>query len=161
MNTDTKQVSSAQTVQIPGVVTRVWHFIRHLWELCLAMCIGGIPLIVRFFWGAATIGYPDLLQRFPELSVLAIGFILSLPMIAWMRFRGMEWRLTLEMSITTIVLGILLVGLGWLGVLPRSSLFEWMTRLVCPSMLIPMFLRLDHYAGRAGHSMHAAHHQVS
>ena len=158
MNTDTKDVSSAQKVQIPGVVTRVWHFIRHFLEMCLAMCVGGIPLIVLFFWGVATIGYPDLLQRFPELTVLAIGWILSLPMIAWMRFRGMEWRLTLEMSITTIVLGILLVGLGWLGILPRSNLFEWMTRLACPSMLIPMFLRLDHYAGRAGHSMHAAHH---
>lgn len=158
MNTGTKQVSSAQTVQIPGLATRAWHFIRHLLEMCLAMCVGGIPLIVLFFWGAATIGYPDLLQRFPELSVLVIGFILSLPMIAWMRFRGMAWRLTLEMSITTISLGILLAGLGWLGILPRSSLFEWMTRLACPSMLIPMFLRLDYYTGRAGHSMHAAHH---
>jgi Na+/melibiose symporter-like transporter len=153
MNTDTKQVRSAQEVQMPGAVKRMRHFILHLLEMCLAMCIGWIPLIVLFFWGAARIGYPDLLHRYLELSVLAIGIILSLPMIAWMRFRRMEWRLTLEMSITTIVLGILLAGLGWLGILPRSSLFEWMTALACPSMLIPMFLRLDHYTGGGGHSM--------
>jgi hypothetical protein len=42
--------------------------------------------------------------------------------------------------------------------LSRSSLFEWMTTLACPSMLIPMLLRLDHYTGRAGHSMHSVHH---
>jgi len=158
MNAETEQVSTARKVRIPGGVTRVWHFIRHYVEMCLAMCIGGVPLIVLFFLGASMIGYPDLVQRFPELSVLAIGFILTLPMTAWMRFRGMEWRLTLEMSITTIVLGILLASLGWLGILPRSSLLDWMTSLACPSMLIPMFLRLDHYAGRMDHSNHAAHH---
>ena len=158
MNTGTKQVSSAQTVQIPGLATRAWHFIRHLLEMCLAMCVGGIPLIVLFFWGAATIGYPDLLQRFPELSVLVIGCILSLPMIAWMRFRGHEWRPTLEMASTTILLAIVLVGLGWLGILPRSSLFEWMTRLACPVMIIPMLFRLDVYTGHhASHSRHQAH----
>ncbi|RPI20390.1 MAG: hypothetical protein EHM70_26550 [Chloroflexota bacterium] len=158
MKTDTKQVSPAREVHIPGIVTRAWSFIRHFVEMCLAMCLGGIPLIVLFFWGAAAVGYPDLLQRFPELSVLAVGFILSVPMIAWMRFRGMDWRLTLEMSITTIVLGILLAGLGWLGILSRGSLFEWMVTFACPSMLIPMFLRLNHYTGGVGHSMHAAHH---
>jgi MFS superfamily sulfate permease-like transporter len=134
-----------------GALVSVWTFIRHLLEMCLAMCIGGIPLIVLFFWAATLIGYPDLLEQFPELSVLVIGFILSLPMIAWMRFRDHEWHPTLEMASTTIVLGILLVGLGWLGILPKSSLFEWMRRLACPVMLIPMFLRLDLYTGRAGH----------
>jgi hypothetical protein len=125
--------------------------------MCLAMCVGGIPLIVLFFLGAAKIGYPDLIQRFPELSVLVIGFILSVPMTAWMRFRGHEWRPTLEMAITTIVLAILLVGLGWLGILPRSSLLEWMRGLACPSMLIPMLFHLDLYTGHhhGGHQHQA------
>jgi hypothetical protein len=159
MTTDTKQVSSSRKVRVPGIIAQAGYFIWHLIEMCLAMCIGGIPLIVLFFVGAAKLGYPDLLERIPELPVLAIGFILSLPMIAWMRFRGHEWRPTLEMASTTIVLGIVLVGLGWLGILPRSSLFEWLTRLACPVMIIPMLLRLDHYAGNhhASHSSHPAH----
>jgi hypothetical protein len=75
-----------------------------------------------------------------------------------MRFRGHEWRPTLEMASTTILLGIVLVGLGWLGILPRSSLFEWMTRLACPVMIIPMLFRLDVYTGHhASHSRHPAH----
>jgi hypothetical protein len=128
--------------------------------MCLAMCIGGIPLIVLFFIGAAKIGYPDLIQQSPELTVLVMGIILSLPMLAWMRFRGHEWRPTLEMASTTIVLGILLVGLGWLGILAKSSLFEWMRTLACPAMLIPMLLRLDLYTGHHAvhqHRAHAAH----
>jgi hypothetical protein len=125
--------------------------------MCLAMCIGGIPLIVLFFVGAAKIGYPDLIQQSPELSVLAMGFILSLPMLAWMRFRGHEWRPTLEMASTTVVLGTLLVGLGWLGVLAKSSLFEWMRTLACPAMFIPMLFRLDLYTGRHASHQHRAH----
>ena len=154
MNTETKQVRSSRKIQVPATVARIGYFIWHLLEMCLAMCIGGIPLIVLFFVGAAKIGYPDLLERFPELSVLVIGFILALPMTAWMRFRGHDWQSTLEMASTTIVLGIVLVGLGWLGILDRSSLFEWLTRLACPVMLIPMFFRLDHYTGK-----HASHQQ--
>jgi hypothetical protein len=152
MSTDTKQVSPSRKVQLPGVVARTGYFIRHLLEMCLAMCIGGIPLIILFFVGAAKIGYPRLLEQSPELSVLAVGFILSLPMTAWMRYRGHEWQPTLEMASTTIVLAILLVGLGWFGILAKSNLFEWMTRLACPVMIIPMLFRLELYKGHhAGH----------
>lgn len=160
MTTDTKQVSPSRKVQLPRVVVRTGYFIRHFLEMCLAMCIGGIPLIILFFVGAANIGYPGLLEHSPELSVLVVGFILSLPMTAWMRYRDHEWQPTLEMASTTIVLAILLVGLGWFGILAKSNLFEWMTRLACPVMIIPMLFRLDIYAGHhAGHQnhVHAAH----
>ena len=155
MTTDTKQVNSPRNVQLPSFVARAGYFIWHLLEMCLAMCIGGIPLIILFFVAAAKIGYPDLLDRFPEVTVIVIGLILSLPMTAWMRFRGHEWRPTLEMASTTIVLGIVLVTLGWLGILLRSSLFEWMTRLACPVMIIPMLFRLDVYTGH--HTSHLQH----
>jgi glucose-6-phosphate-specific signal transduction histidine kinase len=146
---DIEQVS--QGTQSRGALASTWTFIRHLLEMCLAMCIGGIPLIILFFVGAAKIGYPDLFQQSPTLSVLVVSFILSLPMVAWMRFRGHDWRSTLEMASTTIVLGVLLVTLSWLGILPESSLFELLTRFACPVMLIPMFFRLDLYTGRSGH----------
>ncbi|HEX6268692.1 MAG TPA: hypothetical protein VFZ43_00525 [Anaerolineales bacterium] len=158
MTTNAEQVSSSRKVQVPGIVARAGYFIWHLLEMCLAMCIGGIPLIILFFVGAAKIGYPDLFQQSPALSVLVIGFILSLPMIAWMRFRGHEWRPALEMASTTILLAIVLVGLGWLEILAKSSLFEWMTRLACPVMIIPMLFRPDVYTGHhASHSQHQAH----
>ena len=158
MTTNTKQVGSPRKVEIPGIVARTGYFIWHLLEMCLAMCIGGIPLIILFFVGAAKIGYPDLFQQSPELSVLVVGFILSLPMTAWMRFRGHEWRPTLEMASTTIILAILLVGLGWLGILARDSLFEWLTRFACPIMIIPMLFRLEMYTGNhSSHSSHQAH----
>jgi hypothetical protein len=140
----------------PSLLAQIGHFLWHFVQMCMACCIGGIILNVLFFGGAALIGYPNLIHRFPELSTLVIAFLLALPMAAWMRFRGMEWRPTLEMAAVPIVLGVLLIGLAWLGIVPKSSLIEWLTRLVCPAMLIPMLFRLDLYTGRKVHYAQAA-----
>jgi hypothetical protein len=40
--------------------------------------------------------------------------------------------------------------------IPASDLFEWVTRLACPVMLVPMLFRLDFYTGSMGHHAHAA-----
>lgn len=135
---------------------QVGHFVWHFVQMCMACCIGGISLSVLFFGGAALIGYPNLIQRLPALSTLLIAFFLALPMAAWMRFRGMDWRPTLEMATAPLGLGILLIGLAWLGVVPRSSLIEWLTSLACPVMLIPMLLRLNLYTGRVSHHARVA-----
>jgi hypothetical protein len=140
----------------PSGQAQIGHFIWHFVQMCMACCIGGVTLSVLFFGGAALMGYPNLIQRFPELSTLVIAFFLALPMAAWMRFRGHEWRPTLEMAATPIVLGILLIGLAWLGIVPRSSVFGWLTGLACPVMLIPMLFRLDLYTGRKGHHAEVA-----
>src|SRR5215467_8859336 len=76
----------------PSGLAQVWHFVWHFVQMCLAMCVGGSILNLLVFWAAAQIGYSHLRQQFPELSLLVIAFNYSLPMAAWMRFRGMEWR---------------------------------------------------------------------
>jgi len=136
-----------------NIVSRLGHFVLHYVEMCLAMCIGGISLNVLFFGGAALLGYTNIPERYPEFSILMIGILLAIPMAAWMRFRGHDWRSTLEMSSTSIVLAILLIGAAWLGALPKSEMLEWIKRLACPVMLIPMVLRLDLYTGN--HASHA------
>jgi hypothetical protein len=155
-----QRASGAKSLPIyqmpPSLLAQIGHFLWHFVQMCLACCIGGITLSVLFFGGAALIGYPDLIHQFPELSTLVIAFFLALPMAGWMRFRGMQWRPTLEMAASPIVLGVLLIGLAWLGMVPKSSLIEWLTRLACPAMLIPMLLRLDLYTGRKGHLAQAS-----
>lgn len=156
MTTNTGQVGASSQASIAMIAARAWYFIRHYVEMCLAMCIGGIPLIALSFWGAARLGFPDLITRSPELSVLVIGLILAVPMTAWMRFRHHDWRSTLEMAASSIVLAVLLVAASALGVLARTAVREWMTTLACPAMLVPMFIRLDHYtASHASHQHHA------
>ena len=138
---------------------QTWHFARHLVEMCVVMCGVGTPLVLLLFaWGRTAVGYPDPRQQFAELSVLATGAIYTLPMVLWMRLRGMAWRPVLEMGATTVGSGILVVGLGTLGVLPLSSVREFASPTyggpACLLMVLVMLPRLDLYTGRTGHTMH-------
>jgi hypothetical protein len=135
---------------------RVGHFVLHYLEMCLACCVGGVTLGVAFFGGAALLGYPDLIVRAPMFSTLMLAVLLAVPMVAWMRFRHHGWRPSLEMGAATMGLGIVLLALGTIGVVPVGDMFEWVTRLACPVMLVPMLLRLNLYTGGMDHHAHAA-----
>jgi hypothetical protein len=141
-----------------GPVTRilrpVGRFAVHLAEMCMVMCAGAVVLSVLFFGAAALLGYTDLPQRAPELSVFVIAVNLSLPMAAWMRFRGMQRQPTLEMAGSTMVVGLLLIAAYWAGLVARDSLIEIQTSLACPVMIAVMLVRFRLYSGS-----HAAHHQ--
>jgi hypothetical protein len=128
----------------------------HFLEMCMVMCLGAISLSVLFFGAAALLGYADLPQRAPELTALVIAINLSVPMAAWMRFRGMEWRPTLEMSGSTMVAGLLLIAAYRLGIIAQSSLMELQTGIfACPLMLAVMLSRFRLYS--TSHKRHHAH----
>ena len=137
------------------ILRRVGRFAGHLAEMCVVMCMGAVALSVLFFGGAALVGYDDLPRTAPELSVLVIAVNLSVPMLLWMRFRGMGWRHTLEMSGSTMVVGLLLIAAYWSDLVARDNLVELQTSLACPVMVAVMLFRFRLYS--AGHSGHTAH----
>jgi hypothetical protein len=77
-------------------------------------------------------------------------------MAAWMLLRGMPRRPTAEMSAAMPILAIVLLGFGWLALVPRADLALLEHGLMLPVMLIPGFFRLDLYTGGAGHKAHTA-----
>jgi len=153
MTTTTKRAPPRTFLRI---LRKVGHFVLHYLEMCMACCVGGVTLGIAFFGGAALIGYPDLIVQAPFFSTLVLAIILTVPMVAWMRFRHHEWRPTLEMGSATMGLGIVLIASGALGLVPVSAMFEWVTSLACPVMLIPMLSRLNLYTGGMHHHAHAA-----
>ena len=68
------------------------------------------------------------------LSVLVVTFAMTAPMTAWMLYRGMPRRATWEMSATMPILAIILLTLGWLGVVPMGDLALLMHGLMMPVM---------------------------
>jgi hypothetical protein len=132
------------------------RFLLHYLEMCMACCVGGVTLGFAFFGGAALVGYPDLIVRAPYFSTLVLAIILTVPMVAWMRFRHHGWRLSLEMGSATTGMGIVVIALGALGLVPPSGMFEWVASLACPVMLVPMLLRVRLYAGGMDQHVHAA-----
>jgi hypothetical protein len=142
--------------RVASFLQPVGRFVMHYVEMCMVMCLGAITLSVLFFGAAALLGYSDLPQRAPALTVLIIAINLSLPMAIWMRFRGMAWRPTLEMSGSTMVAGLLLIAGYRLGIIAQSSLMELQTGiLACPLMLAVMLVRFPLYS--TSHQRHHAH----
>jgi hypothetical protein len=139
-----------------ALLRKVGHFLLHYLQMCMACCIGGVTLGIAFFGGAALIGYPDLIVQAPFFSTLMLAIFLTLPMVAWMRFRHHEWPPSLEMGGATMGLGTLLIAGGLFGIIPVSNMFEWVASLACPVMLIPMLLRLNLYTGGMDHHARAS-----
>jgi hypothetical protein len=128
---------------------KVGHFVMHYLEMCMACCVGGATLGIASFGGAALLGYPDLVPKAPVFSTLMLAVILTVPMVAWMRFRHHGWRPSLEMGPATMELGILLIALGAIGVVPVGDMFEW----VNPSG-VPGHARPHAFAPRPLHREH-------
>lgn len=132
----------------------VGRFGLHLLEMCMVMCAGAVVLSVLFFGAASLLGYTDLPTSAPELSVFVIALNLSLPMLAWMRYRGMAWQPTLEMAGSTMVVGLALIAAYWMDLVARTSLVEIQTSLACPVMVAVMLVRFRLYSG--SHTAHSA-----
>ena len=147
----------AAMTQMPSLGRQTWNFARHFLEMCIAMCVGGSVLnLLVFQAGPSVVGYEDPRQQFPELSLLLIAGIYLLPMVLWMRFRGMAWRPISEMSGSAVGLAVVLIGLTLLGTITRSGLREWSLAFCGPACVVmvgAMLFRLDMYTGRTGHHM--------
>jgi ammonia channel protein AmtB len=77
---------------------------------------------------------------------------MTVPMTAWMLYRRMPRRPIAEMSAAMPVLAIVLLAFGWIGLVPMDDLALLEHGLMMPVMLIPMFFRLDLYAGHVTHA---------
>ena len=157
MDTEKNQVHIANTSQIHTVWIRIGYFLRHYVEMLLVCCIGGFTLNFLFFTAIVRVGFPNLLQQYPNLSIMVIAILLAVPMLIWMRFRRHEWRPTLEMAGEPIVLGVLLITASWINIIPKSEMLPLLKGLVCPLMLIPMLLRLDLYTSNHASHQHPLH----
>jgi hypothetical protein len=127
-------------------------FVRHFFEMCVAMCVGGGLLNALIFAaGPALVGYVDLREQTPALALLIIALIYLAPMVGWMRFRGMPWRPILEMSAAVVAVAVLLVALAAFGAISESDLRSSALGFCGPACLVMlpmMLLRLDLYTGR-------------
>lgn len=138
------------------------QFFTQLGGMCVAMCGGGAILSLAFFGGASLIGHSSLDRQYPELSILIAAISMSVAMTAWMVYRHHPARHSVEMSGSTLVVGVLLSSAFWLGVFPESSLVSWFSAHAflclpaCLAMVMVMLLHVDHYTGKAHHAPRAA-----
>ena len=125
---------------------RAGHFVLHFFEMCIPMCVGFAVGDVVYFALADAAGYSEPFSDLPVLSLAIVTFNMTVPMVAWMRYRGMPRRPVAEMAASMAVLALVLRVVGWVGLAAMGTL-PWLAHgLMMPAMLVPMLLRLDLYA---------------
>jgi hypothetical protein len=135
--------------------SRTTHFARHYVEMVLAMFLGmfvlGAPLAAIL--GFAGVDVSSWQTDARELMLLGMAFTMSVPMAAWMRYRGHGWAPVWEMTASMFVPSFAAIGLLWAGTVGDTDALLYIQHIgMFPSMLAVMLLRLDEYTGHAAHA---------
>jgi hypothetical protein len=125
---------------------RPWRFLRHYLEMVAAMAVGMIVVGAAVRGGLALAGL-EFPSQYAELAVLEMAVDMSVGMVAWMRYRGHSWALTLEMVGAMFVPAIALCPLLWAGVISGGSLILLEHVVMLPLMYLVMLRRRNEYGG--------------
>jgi hypothetical protein len=91
----------------------------------------------------------------PAVMLIAMTRAMTVPMVAWMRYRGHSWRPSMEMAASMVVPTLALLALLWTGLMTDSAtLMAVLHAVMLPSMLVVMLLRRDEYTGHHAHALH-------
>jgi hypothetical protein len=95
------------------------HFIRHYAEMVAAMFLGMVVLGVPARWAIDAMGidWHRLTDQTPALMFVGMATTMTIPMLAWMSYRGHGWRANAEMSASMFLPTFAVVGLLWADVL--------------------------------------------
>jgi hypothetical protein len=136
------QTSSAESPSIR-------RFVRHYLEMVVAMMLGmailGLPAVGALELFGSSLG--ELEASAPAVYLVGMAVTMTIPMVAWMRYRGHGWRSSLEMAgamfvpafATVVLLATALVSdFGALLAIEHIAMF--------PLMLLVMVLRWQEFA---------------
>jgi hypothetical protein len=121
------------------------HFIRHYLEMVAAMFLGMLALGMPAGWLLDAFGTS---QLSPAMMVFEMAVTMTVPMVAWMRYRGHAWQPSVEMAAAMFLPAFVLMGLLWAGAVTGVGVpmvIEHVAMLAL--MLVAMLLRPDEYTG--------------
>ena len=134
---------------------RIRSFARHYLEMLIAMFLG--MAVLGAVSGAALAAFGVTTSEFeqdaPALLLLGMAINMTVPMVAWMRYRGHGWPASIEMSASMFIPTFGAIGLLWGGLVEDTDALLLLQHVaMLPSMLVAMLLRPDEYSG--GHHHH-------
>jgi len=136
------------------------HFVRHYLEMVIAMFAGMLVLGLPAEGVLAAFGSSSaqLERDAPAVMLLVMAFLMTVPMVAWMHYRGHGWRPNAEMAASMFVPTFAVMALMGIGAIGFGAAMGLEHAAMLPSMLVAMLLRRDEYSG---HTHHVARHQFA
>lgn len=130
--------------------TPVRNFTRHYVEMLVAMFLGmfvlGAALAAPLELAGVDVSNWD--RDAPALLLLAMAFVMTVPMVAWMRHRGHGWAPAADMTAAMFLPSFAAVGLLWAGLETDTHALLMIQHVAMgPAMLVAMLLRRHEYTG--------------
>ena len=121
------------------------RFLRHFVEMMLAMFAGMLVLggFTQLVFAAAGSGLTDAPG---SVRVMLMGFDMTVPMVAWMSYRGHSRARNAEMAASMIAPTLAAAALAAVGVLSAGAALGGQHAVMIPAMLAVMLWRYDHYS---------------
>jgi hypothetical protein len=129
------------------------HFVRHYIEMVVVMFVGMGVLAAPALVALNALGVSSA-ERHDAPAALLLGMAVSMtvPMVAWMRYRGHGWAPSMEMAASMFIPTFGVLALLWAGIGGLGALMTIQHVVMLPAMLVAMLLRRDEYSG--GHDAH-------
>ena len=133
--------------------TATKHFIRHYVEMVVAMFAGMLVLGVPAEAALRATGTSshELYTDAPALALLGMATIMTVPMVAWMRYRGHGRRPNAEMAASMFIPTFAVIALLPAGI-EVMTLMGIQHAVMFPAMLVAMLLRPAEYTHHHGHA---------
>ena len=120
-------------------------FWRHFLEMLAAMAVGMIATGTVFLSVVGLKTWDQVTVQYPTQALLAMAAGMTIPMVAWMLFRGMGWRNSYEMAAATVLPVIPFLFLAWSGVTNSAQCAGYCVAMIA-AMLGLMLYRRDEYS---------------
>jgi len=102
--------------------SNVFRFGRHYLEMVLSMAVGMVVFGLLFRSPLDPTGYGAELKSRPFLSEYLMLLAMTIPMVAFMRYRNHAWRLTMEMVVGMVVPAVVMIVVTSSGLVPVLNL---------------------------------------
>jgi hypothetical protein len=110
-----KEKTVPPTTPEPRTKRHLTPFWRHFLEMLAAMVVGMIATGAIFVSTVGLKTWDEVTRQYPTQALLAMAAGMTLPMIAWMLFRGMGWRNSFEMATAMVLPVIPFLCFVWFG----------------------------------------------
>jgi hypothetical protein len=126
------------------------RFIAHYVEMVVVMFLGMFVLMVPTGWLLSAFGTSSS-DLSPVMNNFVMALTMTVPMVAWMRYRGHAWRLNAEMAASMLIPSFVVMALLAAGIAKSEALMvpEHVGMLAC--MIAAMLVRRAEYSC-AGHA---------
>jgi NhaP-type Na+/H+ or K+/H+ antiporter len=110
-----------------------------------AMAVGMIATGAVFLSVVGLKTWDQVLVQYPTQALLAMAAGMTIPMVAWMLFRGMGWRNSYEMAAATVLPVTSFLFFVWSGVTTSAQCGGYCVVMLA-AMLGLMLYRRDEYS---------------